>query len=231
MIFHPANTKQTEGRFIFEKSLTAAAHPCLCKEIFSDLWKGFSYHLSSLQTTKTNEIVFCIGEAMPLPRASHAYSISVTSNGICITAASEKDLILGFMTLIDRIYTFDRGEDCLCAIDCCEILETPLFEDRMIHYCIFPGMELWEIERFVRLCGALRFSHIVLEFWGTLRYDCMKELSWNNAFEKDELRPIISLAHDLGIEIIPMLNHWGHATASRVIHGKHVVLDQNPSLQ
>ena len=110
MIFHPANTKQTEGRFIFEKSLTAAAHPCLCKEIFSDLWKGFSYHLSSLQTTKTNEIVFCIGEAMPLPRASHAYSISVTSNGICITAASEKDLILGFMTLIDRIYTFDRGE-------------------------------------------------------------------------------------------------------------------------
>jgi hypothetical protein len=28
-----------------------------------------------------------------------------------------------------------------------------------------------------------------------------------------------------------MFNHWGHASAGRIIHGKHVVLDQNPSLQ
>jgi hypothetical protein len=28
-----------------------------------------------------------------------------------------------------------------------------------------------------------------------------------------------------------MFNHWGHASACRVIHGKHVVLDQNLSLQ
>lgn len=28
-----------------------------------------------------------------------------------------------------------------------------------------------------------------------------------------------------------MFNHWGHASAGRVMHGKHVVLDQNPALQ
>ena len=231
MIFHPVNIQQGKGRFVFGKELNATAHTSLCKEIFSELWRGFSHHLSSLHISPEKELILRIGNATPLPRASHAYSVSVKSEGICISAASEKDLILGFMTLIDRIYTIDEGEDTLCAIDCCEILESPIFEDRMIHYCIFPGIELWEIERFVRLCGALRFSHIVLEFWGTLRYDCMKELSWCESFEKDELRPIISLAHDLGIEIIPMFNHWGHASASRVIHGKHVVLDQNPALQ
>ena len=32
------------------------------------------------------------------------------------------------------------------------------------------------------------------------------------------------------MEIIPMFNHWGHASASRVLHGKHVVLDNDPSL-
>ncbi len=39
------------------------------------------------------------------------------------------------------------------------------------------------------------------------------------------------MANELGIEIIPMFNHLGHASASRVMHGKHVVLDQNPKLQ
>jgi hypothetical protein len=28
-----------------------------------------------------------------------------------------------------------------------------------------------------------------------------------------------------------MFNHWGHASAGRVMHGKHVVLNQNPTLQ
>ena len=231
MIFHPINTTSTEGRFVFEKNVCATAHACLCKSIFSELWSGFCYHLSTLQVNANDALIFRIGSASPLPRGEYAYSISVEREGVCIAARSERDLILGFMTLLDRIYAIDGSDSSLCAIDCCQILESPLFEDRMIHYCIFPGLELWEIERFVRLCGALRFSHIVLEFWGTLRYDCMKELGWSNAFTKEEIRPIIKLANDLGMEIIPMFNHWGHASGSRVIHGKHVVLDQNPTLQ
>ena len=33
------------------------------------------------------------------------------------------------------------------------------------------------------------------------------------------------------MEVIPMFNHWGHASGSRALYGKHVVLDQNPQLQ
>ena len=30
------------------------------------------------------------------------------------------------------------------------------------------------------------------------------------------------------MEVIPMINHLGHASASRACYGRHVVLDQNP---
>ena len=100
-----------------------------------------------------------------------------------------------------------------------------------MHFCIFPETEIWELQRFVRLCGALKYTHVVLEFWGMLQYDCMKELAWSHAFTKEQIKPIVKEALDLGLEIIPMFNHWGHASASRVGFGKHVVLDQNPRLQ
>jgi hypothetical protein len=101
----------------------------------------------------------------------------------------------------------------------------------MAHFCIFASTKLYELERFIRFCGALKFTHVILEFWGMLKYDCMKELAWKHAFSKEQIRPIIDIAHDFGVEIIPMFNHWGHASASRCMHGKHVVLNQNPSLQ
>ena len=39
---------------------------------------------------------------------------------------------------------------------------------------------------------------------------------------------LVALANDLGMEVIPFFNHWGHATGCRDQFGKHVVLDQNP---
>ncbi len=62
------------------------------------------------------------------------------------------------------------------------------------------------------------------------KYECLKELSWAEGFTKEELRPILNMAADLGIELVPMVNHWGHAAASRDAIGKHVVLNQNLKL-
>jgi len=101
----------------------------------------------------------------------------------------------------------------------------------MVHICIFPETELWELQRFVRCCGALKYTHIIFEFWGMLRYDCLRELAWQHAYTKEQIAPIIDEAKALGMEVIPMFNHWGHASAGRVIYGKHVVLDQDPTLQ
>ena len=231
MIFHPQNMTKKEGSFLLPEHTKAIAHPCANTPILQEFWHNFSYQASEISFCESTEYIFSIGGAQPLPLDGYDYSIRVAPNGICVAANNESDLLRGVITLLDRIEAIDVDGRTAAQIACCEILDRPLVQTRMIHYCIFPETKLWELQRFVRLCSALKFTHVVLEFWGMLQYDCMRELSWSHGFTKDEVAPIIREARDLGVEIIPMFNHWGHASASRVMHGKHVVLDQNPTLQ
>ncbi|MDY3304889.1 MAG: hypothetical protein SOW78_11570, partial [Clostridia bacterium] len=92
--------------------------------------------------------------------------INVEPGGVCITAGNQKDLIYGFMTLLDCIETNPYTGD--LEIECCELKESPLVARRMVHFCVFPDTELWELKKFIRTAGALKYSHIVLEFWGML---------------------------------------------------------------
>ena len=104
-------------------------------------------------------------------------------------------------------------------------------KNRMIHICVFPENDLYFIKKLIRLSALCQYTHIVIEFWGMLQYDCLKELAWPHAFTKDDVRELIRECRELGIEPVPMCNQLGHASASRACYGKHVVLDQNPSLQ
>ena len=231
MLFQPQNIIFGEGSFSVPSKVTATAHPALDADVLKEFWTNFTLGTSSLTTEPTDAYLFSVGDVAPLPLDGNDYSLRVTKGGICLQAKDEKSLICGFMMLLDRFHAIDGEDGVLIAADACEILESPLIATRMVHLCIFPETELWELERFVRFCGALRYTHIVLEFWGMLQYDCMRELGWAHAFTKEQIRPIIRMANDLGLEVIPMFNHWGHASAGRVMHGKHVVLDQNPMLQ
>lgn len=231
MIFHPQKMLPLEGAFVFSEQVCAVAHPCLNKDIIREFWRNFSYQVSDISLEERKEYVFLLGRAEKLPLDGHECSIHVTKAGICVHAENEQALLRGFMTLLDRFEAVDCGDETAVSVACCRLYDQPAMQNRMVHYCIFPETQLWELKRFVRFCGALKYTHIVLEFWGMLKYDCMKELAWPHAYTKAQVAPIIREAQDLGMEVIPMFNHWGHAAASRVMHGKHVVLDQNPALQ
>ena len=231
MIFHPQNTVKTTGHFTFSGEINAVAHACLNKSLLKDFWHNFAFRASTLNISESSEFVFQIGSAKPLPLDGNDYSINVESDGICVFAENEKNLICGFMTLLDSFKAVDCDDKLVVEADCCQIKDKPMIKTRMVHFCIFPETELWELQRFIRFCGALKYTHVILEFWGMLQYDCMKELAWAHAYTKEQIKPIICEANDLGLEIIPMFNHWGHASAGRVMYGKHVVLDQNPTLQ
>lgn len=228
MLFKPQKVTLTGGSCIVPANVAATAHESFTSPIFKEFWAGFTFGWSSIEIAATDEYIFRIGEAESLSAQGFEYSINVESGGICVTADSREALARGFMTLLDRMKPLD---DNTIEIECCRIFDSPAIGRRSVHFCIFPETDLWELHRFVRFCGALRYTHIVLEFWGMLKYDCLEELAWSHAFTKDQIRPIIQEARDLGMEVIPMFNHWGHAAACRVMHGKHVVLDQNPSLQ
>ena len=231
MIFNPRENVKTAGVFEIPGEVNARAHSCLNKEIFKEFWNNFTFGASRLDLEETDGYVFSVGEAKPLPLDGCGYSINVEPLGIRICAADKRSLIEGFMTLLDLFRAVDVNGETVAAIDCRQLRDSAAVRIRMVHYCILPETELWELQRFLRFCGALKYTHVILEFWGMLKYDCMKELSWSHAFTKEQIRPIIDEAHALGLEIVPMFNHWGHASACRVMHGKHVVLDQNPSLQ
>ena len=231
MVFHPQNLMKTAGQFVLSGEICAIAHPCLNKDIIKEFWHNFTYQTSTLETTEKDEFIFLVGNVKPLSLNDNDYTINITADGICVHAKDEKTLLQGFMTLIDRFQAVDGDERLIVEIDCCQIKDKASVQNRMVHFCILPEVELWQLQKFVRFCGALKYTHIVLEFWGMLQFDCMKELAWKHAFTKEQFRPIIREANDLGMEVIPMFNHWGHASAGREMHGKHVVLDQNPALQ
>ncbi len=231
-MFVPEYEKPGEGYFTFGKSLKAQANPCLDNESVKSFWNGFCCQSGELDSALTDEFIFAAGKAEKPELNGNQYAVNVESTGFCVAADSKKGLINGFVTLLHQIKAESITEDdAVFKIRCGSFAEKPLVNNQMVHFCVFPETELWELDRFIRLCAALKYSHIVIEFWGMLRFDCLKELGWKHAFTKEQIRPLIKTANELGIEIIPMFNHWGHASLSRVQHGKHVVLDQNPKLQ
>ena len=231
MVFNPRNIAKTEGSFTFSGNINAVAHSSLNKSIIKEFWHNFTFKSSTLNISESDELVFSVGNVKAVSLDGCDYSINIEKDGFCVYAENEQNLIHGFMTLLDRFVAVDREDLLAIEIDCCEIKDKPIIENRMVHFCIFPETGLWEVQRFVRFCAALKYTHVVLEFWGMLKLDCMSELSWSHGYTKEQIKPIIKEANDLGLEIIPMFNHWGHASGSRVMHGKHVVLDQNPMLQ
>ncbi len=231
MVFNPQNLIKKDGSFVIEKEVCAKAHTCLNTNVIREFWDGFTYTSSAISVVTAKELVFEVGRAGRPTLDGNEYAINVEKSGFSVVGENERALIRGVMTLLDRFVPVEIDGISRAEIPCFELRERAVLENRMVHFCIFPETSLFELQRFVRLCGALKFTHIILEFWGMLKYDCMQELAWYMAYSKDEVAPIMREARALGMEIIPMFNQWGHASAGRVALGKHVVLDQNPTLQ
>ena len=231
MIFNPKNMAVGDGFFKIGKNVTAKAHKSLADALVCEMWQGFTFRTSEIKFEECETYTFSLGKAELLPLGEYDYTINVTEDGIALNAKDRAELMRAFFTLLDRFELVDINGESVLRVGACKIYDTPSLKNRMVHFCIFPDTALWELQKFVRLSAALKYTHIVLEFWGMFKYDCLDELSWPHAFTKEEISPIINEARVLGLEVIPMFNHWGHAAACRSCHGKHVVLDQNPSLQ
>lgn len=218
--------------FTFETKVSAKINRSCFSESLNMLWNGFCCTAGNIKFLPADDFIMEIGHASPLPLGNCDYTISVTKSGVCIAANGRRSLLNGFMALLRQIrpVSLEQGNERF-FIPCGVTYGAPPVKKRMVHLCVFPETTLSFLTKFVRLCGVLSYTHLVIEFWGTLQFDCLKELSWPSAFTKEQIRPIIQEANNIGLEIIPMFNHLGHASASRSIHGKHVVLDQNPRLQ
>ena len=219
--------------YSFSSQLDAVGAPCLDTDAVQTLWRGFTYGCGTLHLTPVDQPIFRVGQIQPpvLPEGKE-YAFCVTPEGMAVTGQNEAALIRGVMALMLNIVPLclDQGSEHF-QIACAEGTDRFTLKTRMIHFCVFPETTLFALQRLLRLAAVLQYTHVVIEFWGMLKYDCLPELSWQQAYTKQQIAPLLDEARSLGMEIIPMFNMLGHASASRGSSGKHVVLDQNPRLQ
>lgn len=201
-----------------------------------ELWHGFCYECSSLliETDKNlSPNSFAIGDLSDFAKepTENEYIMKITESGVCAKGYSDKELLYSFYTLLQMLKyeSLDEGEEAF-YIDCAEIIDKPAIKFRSLIFCVHPYTSLKLLQKQVRLAGLMKFTHILFEYWGSLKLDSFPELAWENAHTKEDLQPIIQDAINMGMEVIPIFNHLGHASGSEMLSCKHVVLDQNPRL-
>lgn len=214
--------------FVLSGKVVACADKKMQNDTVKNLWKSFCLGDGQLTLQEGPDNTFRLGST-PLPALAPGkeYALTVDENGIAIVGKDYGGLMRGFLVALMQICHTETG----MHIPHTRLESNYRIANRMIHICIFPDNDRYFIKKLVRLCGLCQYTHIVIEFWGMLQFDCMKELSWPMAYTKDEAKDLIRQVRELGMEPIPMFNQLGHASACRVAHGKHVVLDQNPRLQ
>lgn len=214
--------------FVFSSNLTAIADLQMHNSTTETLWRRFCLDGSVLNLEAGAPLTFRIGNIdLPTLPEGKEYALRVTDRGAAIVGKDYGGLMRGFFSLLMKV----SCEDDALSIQPVEEVSQYKVQNRMLHICIFPDNDLYFVKKLIRLAALCQYTHIVMEFWGMLHYDCMKELSWPHAFTKEQAKELIRECRELGIEPVPMFNQLGHASACRVKYGKHVILDQNPRLQ
>lgn len=214
--------------FFFSDTEVATANRKMDNEACKNMWCGFCLGGGELFFRHTDDYCFILGcPSIPVLSPEKEFVIHVDADGAVVIGRDYNCLVRGFLCLLMRIeYIGDRF-----ALPFFTEVSDYRLKNRMLHICIFPENDLLFIKKLIRFSALCQYTHIVIEFWGMLKYDCLKELSWPQAFTKTQTGELIMECKNLGIELVPMFNMLGHASASRGCYGKHVVLDQNPRLQ
>jgi hypothetical protein len=228
-------------RFVFGAQVRARANglsPDQADRV-KTLWRRFSCDASELTLLpesappQPDGAVFRIGtENGAALRAGDRYAITVTESGVSVIAKDGGGLADGIKTLVQLICPENLAEGGESFyISAAEAHDAPAIPFRAVHFCVFPDTKLYNIEKAIHLAGFFKMTHVILEFWGTFRYECEPALSWKDrSFSKAELKPLVALANSYGMEVIPMANQFGHASQSRSCYGRHVLLNRNPRL-
>ncbi len=172
-----------------------------------------------------------IGDEPPAPNlsAGDRYAILSDKGGVTLCAENEKALMEGFSTLVQMIVPRNLAEGTeLFFLAATEIHDAPAMAFRSVHLCIFPDSAYSTIEKAIHMAGFLKFTHVVLEFWGTYPYECLPGLAWRDrALTRAQVASLVDAIHSWGMEVIPMINHFGHASSSRVAMGRHTLLNHD----
>lgn len=156
------------------------------------------------------------------------FSLTVSESGISVKASSRRGMLYGCEALFQLF-----EED---SVPVCEITDSPYKELRGFHVGLPSKANLDFAKRFFKyVLLPMRYNTVFLEFAGGMRFDRHPEISeaWEKAnaaakagelppfphgnmvsggmlLEKDEVRDLVDYARELGFEVIPEVQSFGH---------------------
>ncbi len=159
--------------------------------------------------------------------ADNGYKLSVTKEGITLTASDVRGFVCAAETLIKLV-----GED---GISCCEIDDAPRMPFRGVHIML-PGTEdIAFAKRFIKyVVSPMGYNAVIIEFAGAMRFDSHPEIfdAVNDAKEKArrgeyphyphaevgglygiskaDAKDFVDYIKSFGIEVIPEVQSLGH---------------------
>ena len=165
--------------------------------------------------------------------SAEAYAASADASGVRIAARSLAGVRWAAYTLrqlaMAKRGTF-RTEGWI--LPTLEIRDWPRLDFRGIHLCWFPETRVEQIERAIRLAAMMKFNYAVVECWGVFASERHPWFGWpDKPATKDEIARLVETGQDLGITLVPQLNVFGHASASRTCSLKHAALDLHPEYE
>lgn len=167
------------------------------------------------------------------PMGEEAYELDVKEDEVAITAQTLQGVRYALYSL-RQIAIPKRGTRKVegWIVPQVRIKDQPDLAFRGIHICWFHETKPWEVERLIRLAAYYKLNYAVVEPWGSFRSDVAPWYGWpDGSMTKKEVKRLKRIADDLGITLIPQINVFGHATASRGGVGKHAGLELNPEYQ
>lgn len=157
---------------------------------------------------------------------NEAYLLDVGAHGATLVAKTPRGLLYAAQTLLELVRKCpDQASKEVAGA---RIVDYPQLGFRGLHICIFPNTELAAVRQAILLAARFKYNAIVLEPWASLRSTSHPETSYETAYTPAQLKPLIELGRSLHMEMIPMLNSWGHASGMRSTSSQHVVLDRFP---
>jgi hypothetical protein len=164
----------------------------------------------------------------PPPRnRAEGYLLEITSAGATIAAETPRGLLYGCQTLLQLVPAAGGDK----RLPGARIMDYPQLAFRGVHVCVFPTTELAEVRQAIMFAARYKLNAVVLEFWSSLKSKTHPETAYANAYDAEQVRPLIELGRAAHVDLIPMLNSWGHASGMRARSGEHAVLDRFPRLQ
>jgi len=234
----PYKYDEKDEFFVFSGKLTVKYNEDFPKErtltLLAELWSNFTGAMTEIEFVRDASLLphtISAGGVTAVCPDEFEHAISVTTAGFGAAAKEYKGLIHAFCTLLQIIQPerIDNEDFKKFHMSCCDVFDKPSMAFRCFHISFLPGM-FTTVQQTIRMCGLMKYSHILIEFFGTMEFDCLKELSYKGAYKKDQIRPLIEEAQALGLELVPMFNHLGHAASADNSTGVHVVLNQAPHM-